>query len=98
MGRTNTRRKQSKICTAIIIVSLLLLAVIVVVKSISLREQKAELKVQAAEISAQIEEAQDEHKKLEEKEEYMTKKYVEEVARNQLGLVYPDEIVIRPKE
>ena len=64
MGRTNTRRKQSKICTAIIIVSLLLLAVIVVVKSISLREQKAELKVQAAEISAQIEEAQDEHKKL----------------------------------
>ena len=60
MGRTNTRRKQSKICTAIIIVSLLLLAVIVVVKSISLREQKAELKVQAAEISAQIEEAQDE--------------------------------------
>lgn len=68
-------------------------------KSISLREQKAELKVQAAEISAQIEEAQDEHKKLEEKEEYMkTKKYVEEVARNQLGLVYPDEIVIRPKE
>ena len=37
--------------------------------------------------------------KLEEKEEYMkTKKYVEEVARNQLGLVYPDEIVIRPKE
>ena len=27
-----------------------------------------------------------------------TKKYVEEVARNQLGLVYPDEIVIRPKE
>ena len=46
-----------------------------------------------------IEEAQDEHKKLEEKEEYMkTKKYVEEVARNQLGLVYPDEIVIRPKE
>ena len=28
----------------------------------------------------------------------MKKKYVEEVARNQLGLVYPDEIVIRPKE
>ena len=24
-----------------------------------------------------------------------TKKYVEEVARNQLGLVYPDETVIR---
>ena len=52
-----------------------------------------------AEITAQIEDAQNEHKKLEEKEDYMkTKKYVEDVARNQLGLVYPDEIVIRPEE
>ena len=61
--------------------------------------KKAELQVQAAEITAQIEDAQNEHKKLEEKEDYMkTKKYVEDVARNQLGLVYPDEIVIRPEE
>ena len=35
----------------------------------------------------------------EEKEEYMkTDEYVEDVARSQLGLVYPDEIVIKPKE
>ena len=38
-------------------------------------------------------------KELEEKEEYMkTDEYVEDVARSQLGLVYPDEIVIKPKE
>ena len=99
MGRSNTGRKQSKISTAIILITLLLLVVVVLVKSIQLREKKAELQVQAAEITAQIEDAQNEHKKLEEKEDYMkTKKYVEDVARNQLGLVYPDEIVIRPEE
>ena len=27
-----------------------------------------------------------------------TDEYVEDVARSQLGLVYPDEIVIKPKE
>ena len=98
MGRSNTGRKQSKISTAIILITLLLLVVVVLVKSIQLREKKAELQVQAAEITAQIEDAH-EHKKLEEKEDYMkTKKYVEDVARNQLGLVYPDEIVIRPEE
>ena len=27
-----------------------------------------------------------------------TKKYIEEVARTKLGLVYPDEIIFKPKE
>ena len=34
-----------------------------------------------------------------EKELYMqTKDYIEDEAKNKLGLVYPDEIVIKPKE
>jgi cell division protein DivIC len=57
------------------------------------------LEVQAAELQEQIAAAEEEYEELESKEEYMkTKKYVEDVARNQLGLVYPDEIVIRPEE
>ena len=36
-------------------------------------------------------------KELEELEKYMqTKKYMEEVAKEKLGLVYPDEILIQP--
>lgn len=99
MSQKTIRRRQSKICTAVIVISLLLLAAIVLVKSISLYEQKTELLAQEEEITAQIEEAKEEYAELEEQEAYMkTKKYVEEVARNQLGLVYPDEIVIRPSE
>jgi len=33
------------------------------------------------------------------REQYMqTKQYIEDVAKDKLGLVYPDEIVIRPNE
>lgn len=99
MSRRNVRKKQSKICTLVIIACLLVLGVSIFKKSVSLKEQKDELLVQAAELTEQIEAAKEEYTELEEQEEYMkTKKYVEEVARNQLGLVYPDEIVIRPEE
>ena len=33
------------------------------------------------------------------REKYMqTDEYVEDVARSQLGLIYPDEIVVKPEE
>ncbi|MGN0394115.1 MAG: septum formation initiator family protein [Coprococcus sp.] len=93
------KRKQSRICTFVILVSLGLLAGIISYKAIGLKEQKDSLAVQASELEQQLMDAQKEYKELEEKEEYMkTKSYVEDVARNQLGLVYPDEIVIRPEE
>ncbi len=97
--RGKKKRRQSKICTCGIIVCVLLLAGMVFYKSVDLREKRNELRVQAAEIEAQIADAEAEYQELEAREEYMqTKKYVEDVARNQLGLVYPDEIVIRPEE
>ncbi len=100
MGRKSAKkRKQSKICTFFILISLCLLAGIVYYRSTGLKSQKEYLDAQAVELEQQIVEAQEEYKALEEKEEYMkTKSYVEDVARNQLGLVYPDEIVIRPEE
>lgn len=100
MGRRYTKkRKYSKICTCIIIVCLLLLACIVFYKSMDLKAEREELRVQTAELEAQIASAEAEYQALKAREEYMkTKKFVEDVARNQLGLVYPDEIVIRPEE
>lgn len=100
MGRRDIKkRKHSKIATSIIIVCVLVLAGIVFYKSMDLRAKRDALRVQAAELQAQIDDAEAEYQELEALEEYMqTKKYVEDVARNQLGLVYPDEIVIRPEE
>ncbi len=46
----------------------------------------------------QIEDAEKTSEELETREQYMqTKKYVEDVAKDKIGLVYPDEIVIKPE-
>ena len=85
-GRTSSKNKiSSRIGVITVICCLALLAGVVMYKARTLETQKKELQVQAEE--------------LEEKEEYMkTDEYVEDVARSQLGRVYPDEIVIKPKE
>ncbi len=93
------KKKYSKLNILVIFAALLLVAAVAGYECKSLLEQKEELTAQASELEEKIEDAEDEYADLEEKESYMTtKKYVEEVARNQLGLVYPDEIVIRAED
>lgn len=83
----------------IVIGCLALLAVVVAYKANDLKNQSDSLTVQASELQTKLDEAKQEYKDLEKKEEYMkTDEYVEDVARSQLGLVYPDEIVIKPEE
>lgn len=65
-----------------------------------------QLKVQNADKQARIQELQtaldEEEKRAEEIEEYgkyvQTKKYVEEVAKERLGLVYEDEIIFKAED
>lgn len=58
-----------------------------------------ELAVTERTLEKKIEEAQLEREKMEAQEKYMqTKQYVEDVAKEKLGMVYPDEIVIRPSK
>ena len=92
-GRTGSKNKiSSRIGVITVICCLALLAGVVMYKARALETQKKELQ-------EQLDDAKQKHKELEEKEEYMkTDEYVEDVARSQLGLVYPDEIVIKPKE
>lgn len=95
-SRNAVSRRYSKLATLVIIVSCVLFAGILYYRSTALKERRTYLEGQKASIKADIDEAKDEYTELEKKEVYMqTKKYVEEVARNQLGLVYPDETVIR---
>lgn len=98
-GSKNNKKISSRMGVMVVICCLALLAVAVLYKANSLEGQKKELQAQAAELQQQLDDAKQKHKDLEKKEEYMkTDEYVEEVARTQLGLVYPDEIVIKPKE
>ena len=46
-----------------------------------------------------VEEAKQEQANLDAQEKYMqTNEYIEDVAKDKLGLVHPDELVIRPAE
>ena len=67
------------------------------VRTASLKKQSKELAERKASVEKQLKEEQQRTKELEELEKYMqTKKYMEEVAKEKLGLVYPDEILIEP--
>lgn len=74
----------------------LLILVAVSVKGVKLRSQLAAYQTQYEQLEDQIEA---ENKRTEEIEEYrkytQTKKFVEEIAREKLGLVYEDEILFQ---
>lgn len=80
--------------TAVVIVLLVSLTV----QSHSLMAKNAAYEEQEAKLTEQLE---DEKKRTEEingLQEYMqTDEYVEKIARDKLGLVYPDEILIKPE-
>ena len=71
---------------------------VLLVRTTNMKKEREELEEKRAAIEKQIEDEKDRTKDLEELEKYMqTKKYMEEVAKEKLGLVYPDEIMIQPE-
>lgn len=64
-----------------------------------LRIQGKELAYAESVLEQKIEAAKQENEVLLAEQQYMqTNKYIEDVAKDKLGLVYPDEIVIKPQE
>lgn len=60
----------------------------------SLKEQRAEYQKKISELEGQVEQLEEEAEDIQEYSAYVqTKKYVEEIARERLGLVYEDEII-----
>lgn len=67
-------------------------------RTVMMKQQSAELAEKQRVLEREIETEEQRTKELEELEKYMkTKKYMEDVAREKLGLVYPDEILIEPE-
>ena len=64
-----------------------------------MREQEQTYIEREASLSKQIEEEEQRTKTLNERKKYVTTdQYIEEVARNELGLINPDEILIKAKD
>ena len=101
MKRRVVRRKRKQSGFVLFLAMLIMFMVVAActVRSLGLYKKSKELKVVKANLETQLHEANIKSEQLKEKELYMqTKDYIEDEAKNKLGLVYPDEIVIKPKD
>ncbi len=88
------RNLQHKLSILMISGVILILGVTLSVASISLQAKNREYKAQEAELEKQLEEEAARSEEIDELEEYVgTDEYVEDVAKDKLGLVYPNEIL-----
>lgn len=73
------------------------LAVIVNIKEAALKDKNLQYQRRLESLKAQVEKEEERSKELEEYRIYVkTKQYIEEVAKQKLGLVKPDEILLKP--
>ena len=98
LSRKKKRKKQSKGRT-FIVMAVIFFCVCINVKGRDMKKQSMELVERQQELENQIEQENQRAKELEDLQKYMkTKKFVEQIAKEKLGLVYPDEIVIQPAD
>lgn len=93
-------QKRSNIAALIIAVILVaLLGVTVWSGKRSLMAKNIEYETQKEQLENQIKEQEQRREELEEYGKYVqTKKFYEDTAKNKFGLIYPDEILVKPKD
>ena len=97
--RNTGKKKKRKNGLKIIAVAVLVLFAVITYSSVELQAEKRALEKQKAELEEQLQTEQERAVELEDKKAYMqTVRYIEEIARKVLGLVYPDETILRPEE
>lgn len=75
------------------------LAVTVTVRGSSLKDKAQAYDLREQTLQTQVKKEEDRSKNLEQYRIYVqTKQYIEDVAKQKLGLVNPDEILLKPKK
>lgn len=95
-ARLKRQRRSNILAMAAAIVVVLVLSIVVFTGKRSLDAKEREYNSRREELSQQIAEEESRSQSLEEYKKYVkTKKFVEEIAKNKFGLLYPDEIIFR---
>ncbi len=90
------KRRQNRFGMFLVSIVVIMLLVVVAFNSIELRAKREAYYQKEAALEEQIAAEEERAQEIEEFEKYThTKKYIEEVARDKLGLVYEGEIVFR---
>lgn len=93
------RAKKRRTGLRIIAVMVLFICGIVILKRMDLEREYDKKLAKVESLNQQIEEEKFEEEQLTQKKAYMqTKKFVEDVARDVLGLVYEDEVIFKQNE
>lgn len=83
----------------IIAVTVLVLFAVITYSSVQLQAEKRALEKKKSELEEELQTERERSEELENQRAYMqTVKYIEEIAREVLGLVYPEETILRPEE
>jgi len=92
--RARRRRLEHRLSILLISCVIVVLGITLSVASISLHKKNQNYKTQEAELEKQLEEEALRAEEIDELEEYVgTDEYIEDVAKEKLGLVYPNEIL-----
>ncbi len=93
------KKRQNRLGMLLVTTVVLMMLLVVTVKSVELRERRS---TYMAREEALLQEIEAEQARTEEIEEYgkytQTKKFVEEVAKEKLGLVYEGEIIFKDEK
>ncbi len=93
------KRRQNRFGMFLISIAVFMMLVVVAFKSIELRAKKEAYHQKELMLQEQIEAEEERSKEIEEFEKYtQTKKYIEEVARDKLGLVYEGEVLFKDED
>ncbi len=94
----SSKKRQNRYSVIMITIVLIVIIVVVSVGKYNLKQKKLEYDKREQLLTEQIQEQEERATEIEEYEKYTkTKKYAEEVAKEQLGLVNDDEIVFKTK-
>ena len=90
------KKRQNRFGMFLVSIAMLMMLIVVAVSSAGLREKKEAYQQKELALQEQIEAEEERALEIGEYEKYtQTKKYIEEVARDKLGLVYEGEILFK---
>ena len=93
------KKQQNKMAMMLITVVLVTMLAVVGIKSIEMRGRVSALSEKEAELNEEIKQEQARSDELDQYEKYtQTKKYVEDVAKDKLGLVHDGEILFKESD
>lgn len=90
------KKRQNRFGMFLVSIVVIMLMIVVAVKSQELQQKKAEYQQREQSLKEQIEAEKERSEEIAEYEKYtQTKKYIEDIAKEKLGLVYEGEIIFK---